>query len=240
MCRLFGLMSQSDVDVQYWMMDAVRPFVGWSEVHGHGWGIGWYENGAARVAKEPISALGSQKFNETATDAKSHVFVCHLRKATRGEQTYCNSQPYNSGNWVFAHNGTVDREYLITRLTNDRRTIEGETDSEVYFHWLLHNLENGGVEGLRFGIDEVKKREFTALNFLLSDGHTLYAYWEQSTSAKMPYADYYQLYYSELPEQGGAVAVCSERLNDDKWLRIPHGSLLIVSEQLKTQVISFL
>jgi glutamine amidotransferase len=239
MCRLFGLISGSDVDVRYWMLTAVRPFVGFANVHCHGWGIGWYENGAARVEKEPVPALGSQKFNETAKNSRSHLFVCHLRKATHGEQTYSNSQPFNSGKWVFAHNGTLGRRYLITKLTRAGRSIEGETDSEVYFHWLIQNLEKNGVEGFRFAIDEVRKRAFTALNFILSDGRSLYAYWEQAPSAKVPYKDYYQLYLSELTEPERAVAVCSERLDDKEWHPIPHQSLLIVSDQLKTQIVSF-
>lgn len=238
MCRLFGLISRDDVDIRYWMLDAVRPFVGWSDVHCHGWGIGRYENSTARVEKEPVPAQGAQKFDEIARDARSRLFVCHLRKATQGELTYSNSQPFNSASWIFAHNGTVDSKYLKTRLRNDPGTIRGETDSEVYFQWLLQNLEKDGVEGLRFGIAEVRKRPFTALNFLLSDGHTLHAYWEQSPSVKVPYQDYYQLYYSDRSEPRGAVIVCSERLDDEEWLQIPHGSILIVSEQLKMQVVS--
>jgi predicted glutamine amidotransferase len=240
MCRLFGLISRSDSDVRYWMLEAARPFIGWSNEHCHGWGIGWYKGGAAQFEKEPIPAHDSAKFDETARNAKSHIFVCHLRKATQGRQIYNNSQPFNSGKWIFAYNGTVDREYLMTRLTNARQSIVGETDSEIYFHWLLQNLEKGEVEGLRFGIEELRNREYTALNFLMSDGHTLYAYWEKSSSAKVLCQDYYQLHYSEVTKPKGAIVVCSERLDDKEWLQIPHRSLLIVSEQLKTQVISFL
>jgi predicted glutamine amidotransferase len=239
MCRLFALISGSDVDIRYWMLDAVRPFVGWSSEHRHGWGIGWYENGTARLEKEPVPALDSQKFIETAKDAKSRVFVCHLRKATCGGLEYCNSQPFKSGNWVFAHNGTVDGQYLMSKLTHARLRIKGETDSEVYFHWLLQNLEKEGVEGLRFGIDEVRKRRFTALNFVMSDGYSLYAYCEQSPSAKAPYPDYYQLYYSESTERRRAAAVCSERIDEGEWAKIPFGSLLTVSQELKTRVIAF-
>jgi len=220
------------------MLDGKRPFVGWSNVHRHGWGIGWYEKGIARVEKEPAPAMESQKFVETARSAQSHLFVCHLRKATQGEYTYNNSQPFISGKWIFAHNGTVDREYLKTQLATSQRSIEGETDSEVYFHWLLQNLESGGVYGLKRGIVEARKRKFTALNFLLSDGQTVYAYWEKEQSAKAPYPDYYQLYYTELTDQNGGVAVCSERLDDSAWQAIPHRSLLVVSEKLKTQTVS--
>jgi glutamine amidotransferase len=221
------------------MLDAVRPFVGLSDWHCHGWGIGWYENGKVHVEKEPVPAFSSQKFKATARVARSKVFVCHLRKATRGEKTYHNSQPYHTDNWVFGHNGTVDRENLIAGLTNTNRVLEGETDSEVYFHWLLQHLEKNGVAGLRFAIHEVRKREFTALNFVLTDGRTLYAYWEESPSAEPPRPDYYQLYYSELAEPGRGVLVCSEQLDDRAWHPIPPRSLLIASEQLPTQIISF-
>lgn len=239
MCRLFGLMSKNTTDVRSWMLDAKRPFVDWSDVHCHGWGIAWYENGALRLEREPIPAGKSEKFLETSKNSRSRAFVCHLRKATCGALTESNSQPFRSGNWVFGHNGTVDREHLLPQLTEVRQAREGETDSEVYFLWLLQNLKAGGVEGLRRGIDEVRMREFTALNFVLSDGHTIYAYWEQSPSAKPPYESYYQLYYSKSGDPTETIVVCSERLDDRRWLEIPHRSLMIVSEQLATQFISF-
>jgi predicted glutamine amidotransferase len=240
MCRLFGQISLGDDSVQHWMLNAERPFVGWSQVHRHGWGICWYEDGAVRVEKEPVPALGAQKFNETAKGARSHLFICHLRKATIGKLSYVNSQPFTSGDWAFAHNGSLGRKSLLAKLNSVVPAVEGETDSEVYFRWLLQGLETGGVDGLRSGIKEARTKEFTALNFLLSDGHTLYAYWEQSPAAKVPYPEYYQLYYREIIKPRGAVIVSSERLDSEEWLRIPHKSLLIVSERLDVRVDHFL
>lgn len=110
----------------------------------------------------------------------------------------------------------------------------------MYFYWLLQNFEKGGVEGLRLGIEEVGKRKFTALNFLMSDGRNIYAYWAQAATAKVPYQDYYQLYYSmrgNKSESGQAVVVCSERLDDGEWARIPQGALMTISENLEMEVV---
>lgn len=54
------------------------------------------------------------------------------------------------------------------------------TDSEVYFRFLIQNIEeqNGDViEGIRFGIQKIYDYiDHGSLNFLLSDGNYLYAY----------------------------------------------------------------
>jgi predicted glutamine amidotransferase len=238
MCRLLGLISKDVIDVRYWMLDAQRPFVGWSDEHCHGWGIGWYEDGGLRLEKEPVPARQSEKFAETSKNAKSRAFVCHLRKATCGLQTQCNSQPFRSANWLFGHNGTVDRDYLMAKLTDTQRSMEGDTDSEVYFRWLLQNLVEGGVEGIRRAIDEVKTRAFTALNFIMSDGHTMFAYWEQAPAVKVP-EKYYQLYCADIKDSHGSVVVCSEKLDSQSWVEIPQKTLLIVAEDLKVELVSF-
>ncbi len=360
MCRLFGLIADHTTDISYWMAGCERPFQSWANVHCHGYGVGWYEQGRACVKKEPISALASQQFPQVAASAKSHLFVTHLRKATVGDHTIENCHPFVHNSWLFAHNGTIDRDALITRLDTEHRSrLTGATDSEVLFHWILqetqrdpevphasgllkrfrkaaNNLspaplplgEGGAATGkgrasslhsdfskelrkdtnglspspsprwgegarmadegflqqtpleegaakqsdvakhlgavekvsqnricspspihgrggreaqgegsfparLKTAITEVKKHPYTSLKFLLTDGHTLYAYREAIDKL-----DYYTLYYlSKTTPSGRTVIVCSEKLTDDNWLEIPNGHLLIVPPTL-TPVLS--
>jgi glutamine amidotransferase len=214
------------------MLDAERPLVGWSEEHGHGWGIGWYEQAGARLEKAPGPAQTSEKFRELSSSVNSHVFVCHLRKATCGEQSACNSQPFRYGNWLFGHNGTVDRDRLLQVIDDDTSSLEGDTDSEVYFRWLIRCFADRGLDGLKAGLEFVRGGEFTALNFVASDGEKLYGYWEKSVTAKTADPDYYQLCCLQVREPTPTLIICSERLDDREWKRIPHRTLIQIEGDL--------
>lgn len=238
MCRLFGQISRETQPVRYWMLECKRPLIGWSEEHGHGWGIGWYEKGRACLEKAPGPAQKSEKFRELCNTVAAEVFVCHLRKATCGEQSACNSQPFRKENWLFGHNGTVDRDRLMQVIDGDRAMLEGDTDSEVYFRWLVRGFVDGGVDVLKSALAFVRGGEYTALNFVASDGDKLYGYWEKSPTAKTADPDYYQLYYLEVSEPAPTIVVCSERLDDRDWKRIPAESLLIASSSERPQIIS--
>jgi predicted glutamine amidotransferase len=237
MCRLFGLAADQPHDIRYWMSESAHPFVELSSYHCHGWGIGWYESGEAQLVKEPVPARESALFQATFPQVQSQTIIAHLRKASQGAHTLENTHPFTYDNWLFGHNGLVDCQFLNGMLPAESRSaLRGETDSEVYFHWLLHNIRLEGAEGIRSALRAVRRRSFTAINFVLSDGVSLYAYCEQSLEAKPSHPEYYQLYWTERsrrPDQraleGTSVVVCSERLDDALWEKIPFGSLLTVS-----------
>lgn len=236
MCRLFGLIANTPVTVQYWMNESPYPFCGWSREHSHGWGIGWHTNDGPAIIKEPQPAGESSKFAVTSETAKARIFVCHLRKATCGEHTYGNTHPFRHGQWLFAHNGTVDASHFRARLgTEHRDALAGDTDSEVFFHWLVQGMNRDGIDGLIKAIADVRQREHTALNFLLSDGQTLYSYWSQSPDARPNRPDYYQLWYATRRRNDPGqteIVVCSERLDDGEWIPIAPSTLMEVTAEL--------
>ena len=236
MCRLFGQISTTEQSIDYWMLKAPRPLVGWSEEHGHGWGIGWYDRGCAHLEKAPGPAQKSEKFAALAGSVRSSLYVCHLRKATCGEQTSCNSQPFLHDNWLYGHNGTVDRDWMLSNIDSTNANLQGDTDSEVYLLWLQQKLIGGGIAGLTRALEIVRQRPFTALNFVLSDSKSLYGYWEKSPSAHTNDRDYYQLYYLETIEPEKSVVICSEKLDDRDWKRIPHGSLIVIDQRLTPEI----
>ena len=104
---------------------------------------------------------------------------------------------------------------------------------------------------MKDAINEVISKDYTGLNFLLSDGTTLYTFSYSSTSRK-----YYTLYKLRRdPSDSGpveyqsketmallrskslrgekAVLVCSERLTEEEWAAIKFGHVLIVKENLQ-------
>lgn len=160
-----------------------------------GWGIGWYQSkNNPIVIKEPKCAYSSKKFALSAAEGESHIFVAHVRISTKGGHTRENCHPFQYNKWLFAHNGTVyDDSSLREKLSESHRTsIAGQTDSEVLFHWLLQNIESSDtvVEGVKSAIKAIKN--FTILNFLLSDGSNLYAYRDVSNNPSNS-SLYYQL-----------------------------------------------
>ena len=185
----------------------------------------------------------------------------HVRKGTGAVSSEQNSHPFKYKNWIFAHNGCVERKYLLPLLTDEHEEkLEGETDSEVYFYWLLRCIdkEQDTVKGIKRAIEAVVKRNYTGLNFLLSNGSNLYVFRYSKYSR-----DYYTLYNLERnPSEYGpielfsketkaiihsksqkgekAVLVCSEKLTDEKcekWKEIRFGNLLIIDSKLKMNLV---
>jgi glutamine amidotransferase len=217
-----------------------------------GWGMGWYDQAGPRIYKEPLSAADSEKFEDRAIRATSEAFICHVRKATCGAVDERNCHPFQFNNWLFAHNGSVERQPLLESLENHHvKAIEGKTDSEVLFHSLLQEIEkqSGGVfPAVTSTVNAITK--YSSLNFILTDGNYLYAYRDATKNL-----EYYSLFYllrdpedvspdtlrskelnallrcKQLREEK-AVLICSERLTDEAWEEIPVGHLLIVSSDL--------
>ncbi|MGC8720724.1 MAG: class II glutamine amidotransferase [Thermodesulforhabdaceae bacterium] len=257
MCRLLGVIANKEVDLRFSLYEGPKTLRDLSKENEDGWGLGWYRGGSPKVVKEPRQAAESRGYRRTSAEARSRIFVAHVRKATKGSRTMENCHPFKWNQWLFAHNGSVDVEALFELLNEEHRNaIHGETDSEVYFHWILQNVEQKGdvVHGIRVALREARKVRHTGLNFLLTDGEKLYAYREASQSY-----NYYSLYsLSRDSRQPGpvsfeskvgalleskslnnerAVLVCSEKLTQEEWLEIPLRHLLVISSNLKTNLI---
>lgn len=260
MCRLLGIRANGAVDLQFSLVGAPRSFSALSEENPHGWGMGWYEHGEPHLYKEPSPAADSEAFHNQAVYQESDLFICHVRFASVGAVSRENSHPFRFGNWLFAHNGSLSREPLLEALEERYQAhIEGQTDSEVYFYWLLQHIdqEKDVVRGIQAALLGVRDCSYSGLNFLLSDGETLYAYRDAAFNWK-----YYSLYFLERnPREHGperfssretaaliqskalrgekAVLVCSEKLTDEdeEWREIPLGSLLIVSPGLEMNLV---
>jgi glutamine amidotransferase len=262
MCKLLGVRANKAVDMEFSLLKADTPFRSLADSNPHGWGIGWYEGKEPKVYKEGISAISSQsQLSHRAKEERSHIFISHVRRGTEGDASERNSHRFEDKNWLFAHNGSVNREYLYSQLKEEFKETEGETDSEVYFHWILQNIfeEDGRVvEGVRKTIPRVIEEEFTGLNFLLSDGNSLYAF-RYSRDSK----HYYSLYYlrRDPADQGltelrsketqlliqskslrgeKAVLVCSEQLTEEDWKEVLFGYLLQIDQGLCARKVKIL
>ncbi|MEM4195361.1 MAG: class II glutamine amidotransferase [Candidatus Anstonellales archaeon] len=259
MCRLLGLVANKPVDIEFSLEKFSKKF---STDNPDGWGIGWYENNSPMVFKQGISALDKEsQLSSFSKRVISKIIIAHVRKGTGAPPSEINSHPFQYKNWLFAHNGSVDREYLFSLLKREyRKEVKGETDSEVYFYWILQCVEESKdvIEGIKKAIDEVTSRRYSGLNFLLSDGKCLYSF-RYSKNSK----NYYSLWVLERkPSESGlfefesretkallrskslsgerAVLVCSEPLTEEKWEEIKFGNMLIIESDLSMKEVRIL
>ena len=227
MCRLFGLRARGPVDPSA-LLSRLRPF---GSEHAHGWGLAWYDREEVYLHKETCAAIASETFADLAAGLRPTLLVCHLRRATQGEVTPPNTHPFRRGAWTFAHNGNVDRAHVLALGDLRREELEGQTDSEAFFLWLRRCIEREGGDvpaGVARAVAPLAPEHYHAVNFLLSDGETLYAYRDASIRH-----DAYSLYAAPLVDSAGTemVAVSSERLTDDAqaWSMLGLGELLVIA-----------
>jgi predicted glutamine amidotransferase len=163
MCRLLGMLSAEITSARPWLLDSDRSLFAQSNVtpetaQKDGWGIGWFDaEGMIHVQKGIHGAFEPQEkehFRLVAGSARSRNLIGHLRHASNPlklprEQLLAlvNSQPFEYGGTLFAHNGSIPLPTEARTLLGplDSR-VEGVNDSEVLF-WLLqkHYRESGDV-----------------------------------------------------------------------------------------------
>lgn len=253
MCRLLGMIANKSVDLEF----SLERFKEHSADNPDGWGIGWYENNSPKVFKQGIPAKAKDsKLHTLSKEVLSKIIIAHVRKRTGTEPSERNSHPFKYKNWLFAHNGSVDRGYFFSLLRSEyKNELKGETDSEVYFYWILQNIENYGdaLTGIKEAIKKIIQRDYSGLNFLLSNGKSLYAFRYSSRSHS-----YYSLYKlkRDHSERGPlelksektkallrskslkgekAILVCSEELTREEggsWEEVKLGNILIITSDL--------
>jgi glutamine phosphoribosylpyrophosphate amidotransferase len=102
------------------------------------------------------------------------ILVAHVRARTVGTVSAANTHPFQRDDWVFAHNGTVNDLHLRSRTSLVRqREVEGETDSELLFAYLLTKLDECGLtrSSASFAIDETLARAVSELTRRLLYAH---------------------------------------------------------------------
>ena len=201
MCRLLGVVSSEATDFRFTLNEAPRCLAVLSPDHPHGWGIAVHARGRGwDLHKHAACAGHDERFGAVAAEARGEILVAHVRKRTVGPIGIENTHPFRRGTWVFAHNGTIeDTTFLAERTSLARRSeIEGQTDSELFFAYLLTALAAAGAHdgaatedatedpaerstpadaALREAVAAaVDRPSFGAANFLLSDGAVLYAH----------------------------------------------------------------
>ena len=215
MCRILGCVAAEPVSVRRELLEAENPLIRQSEEHDSGWGMAVYsraEGEEPRCVRFPEAAFADGEFRR-ATDLRGRIFNVHVRRATMGGMSMTNTHPFCLGAYSFSHNGTI-LEYPRLRAPGMSQPA-GDTDSELFFHFVLHQLDPGDVAGsLRRAVTAIIDRSpFSGLNVLLSEGERLYAY-------KLGLFDLHWL------SRPGQLLVASEKITGEPWHSV-HDDVLL-------------
>ena len=247
MCRLFGLIANKEVDIKFSMLKASNNFKSQAKNNPHGWGIGYYKNSKPVVEKHGESAFYSNRFDELVKEVKSKIFIAHVRYASSGSAySDKNAHPFVFKNWIFAHNGTINKERILKllKLPYNKNFTSEPIDSEIYFRYVIQCIEENSdiYEGIKLAVNEVV-RDSSGANFLLSDGEKLYAFrlgkelyylLRDPTLLNVISNETKALIESKAPTNEKAILISSEKLTvGESWKKIEDGYLLICDENLK-------
>ncbi len=151
MCRLLGLTAgREPISASFWLLDAPDSLEVQSRRNADGSGIGFFDPAGAPVLdKQPEAAFQDEEFTREAKQARSPVFVAHVRWATAGGRTVQNTHPFAMQGRIMAHNGGLgDVGRLAEQLGRYRQLVLGETDSEHYFALITQQIDaHGGDVG---------------------------------------------------------------------------------------------
>ncbi|HZU35063.1 MAG TPA: class II glutamine amidotransferase [Gemmataceae bacterium] len=252
MCRLFGLRANHPRGVYESLLGSPTALVHQSvcdrrrECHDNGWGIGYYADGSPVRIRAATAAADDPHYRELAETVSASCVLAHIRKASAGSVAERNSHPFMYGRWLFAHNGTLYGFDKVPERLNRlipaawQHPIEGETDSEHAFFFLMAQLANpesavapdellNAMTRTIHTLAELypgKGEERSQLNFLITDGQLMAASrWGHS------------LCWLDLRRSAGpaeqAVEVASEPTTDENWAEIADRSLICVTPNLE-------
>ncbi len=265
MCRLYGFRSNTLRKVECELIHSQNSLLvqSCSDERGtsnpHGWGLGIYEDDVPFVVRQPEAACDSESFRLESARVYTCNVLAHVRQATVGDVRLENTHPFVQDHWLFAHNGNLAAFELIrSRLLHGmepkyRNAIQGNTDSEHLFYWLLSLRERENIQPLlnvvRKGVHQVIKwsndegpSTEVALNFILTNGEesvglrygrTLW-YMKRNLVHPCEVCDGAIHVDGSAKSQYNAVVIASERITTtEEWTQIPEGTLFRIDSETR-------
>src|SRR6185312_1431027 len=126
------------------IVQSLHSRLGAEETNGDGFGVGWYgeqETPAVFHSIEP--AWNERNLRELAGHIVSPLVFAHIRASTGSPVQQTNCHPFRHGRWLWMHNGAIrnfteiKRELVLAVDPSLYPSIEGSTDSEVFFYLAL-------------------------------------------------------------------------------------------------------
>ena len=118
--------------------------LGAETTNGDGFGVGWYGVGETPGVFHSVEpAWNDRNLRELAGHVRSPLVFAHIRASSGSPVQQTNCHPFRHGRWLWMHNGVIHDFHVVKRdlvLAVDSSlypSIEGSTDSEVFFYLAL-------------------------------------------------------------------------------------------------------
>ena len=180
--------------------------LGAETTNGDGFGVGWYGRGDEPALFRSIEpAWNDRNLRELSQQISSRLLFAHIRASSGGAIQQTNCHPFRHENWLWMHNGlihefgTLKRDLVLQIDPNLYPTIEGSTDSEVFFHLALtFGLTEDAPSAVAraVGAVEAAGREHEVphpmqMTVATTDGDTIWAFRYASDGEGSPRSLYY-------------------------------------------------
>lgn len=264
MCELLGMSSNHRTTINLSLTTLAQRGEN-PKLHGDGWGVAFYEGNDVRLIKDSGEAKNSPWVDLIkAQEIHSHDIIAHIRKSTIGEVSYRNTHPFIrelcGRVHTFAHNGTLKDIQSNTHYSSTQYRPVGTTDSEYAFCILMDKMKDiwkkkNHVPHLKSRMEIIKEfthdmKKLGTLNFLYSDGETLFAHGHQRHDPITERVEWPGLHYLQVicdrKERGfvesnkTGIALkgdndivtlfASVPLNDDNWHPLAEGQIMAVTK----------
>ena len=200
------------------LCEAPRSLRELAREHADGWGVAVRTGADWQIDRGTACAAVCERF-ATFANRETQLLIAHVRKKTVGATAIANTHPFRRGDFVFAHNGTVSAVASLIAQSSAARIaeIEGETDSERLFAFVLTRIDETGdvARGIALAVAELHALgDIGSASFLLSCGRRLYAHRAGR-----------ELFMLERPS---ATLIASERLTDEAWVEVPERAVVMI------------
>jgi len=215
---------------------SLHSTMGAETTNGDGFGVGWYGVGETPATYHSIEpAWNERNLRDLAAHVESGLVFAHIRASSGSPVQQTNCHPFRHGRWLWMHNGLIADFHVVKRdlvLAVDPSlysSIEGSTDSEVFFYLALTlGLEDdppGAVERAVGLIEDVGRRAGVAhpiqMTVATTDGTSMWGFRYSSEGRSRTL--FYSTRVDTLREQHPEVEIL-QRVSDE--------SRLVVSEPL--------
>ena len=123
---------------------SLNSTLGAEATNGDGFGVGWYGVGDTPGVFHSVEpAWNDRNLHEISQHIESGIVFAHVRASSGSPVQQTNCHPFRYGNWLWMHNGVIHEFHQVKRdliLAVDPSlypSIEGSTDSEVFFYLAL-------------------------------------------------------------------------------------------------------
>ncbi len=264
MCELLGMSSNHRTTINLSLTTLAQRGEN-PKLHGDGWGVAFYEGNDVRLIKDSGEAKNSQWVELIkAQEIHSHDVIAHIRKSTIGEVSYRNTHPFIrelcGRVHTFAHNGTLKDIAKNALYKSTYYRPVGTTDSEYAFCLLMDRMkviwkENDHIPSLESRMEIIKQftddmKKLGTLNFLYSDGETLFAHGHQRHDPITEKVEWPGLHYVQVIcdrresgfEESSKSSIslkgvndivtlfASVPLNEDNWRPLEEGQIMAVTK----------